>query len=343
MYLYGYASVVLVEIYSKLYGIFPNRVDPQCNFQIEILPKKFRPPNLASTPLGLPVFSVNMHPHLFPTIKLSLMIVTITLIHFPTSLLADNEQYPTCEAPFYCGNLVNLSYPFWGSYRPNYCGHPSFQLDCSSNVAQINITNINYWVLQIINSSRILKVARTYHLESWELFCPAAFVNTSIDNNLFSYIPSVDTNLTLYYNSSTPLDDLPNIVSLQFGCDINSSTESEFISYYVQTSETSGSEFSNLTGACDYWVKVPVLQSAVTPATYNAVIAAIDNGFMLGWDASNSECDTCLKAGGLCGSDPTTSSFACHCSNGTFPSGCSTVTRSKHLFLLLLILISFLV
>ena len=341
MFLYGYASVVLVEIYSKLYGIFPNRVDPQCNFQIEILPKKFRPPNLASTPLGLPVFSVNMHPHLFPTIKLSLMIVTITLIHFPTSLLADNEQYPTCEAPFNRGNLVNLSYPFWGSYRPNYCGHPSFQLDCSSNVPQINITDINFGVLQIINSPRILKVARTYHLESWELFCPAAFVNTSIDNNLFSYIPSVDTNLTLYYNCSTPLADLPNLVSLQIRCDTNSRIE--FINYYIQTSETSGSEFSNLTGACDYWVKVPVLKSAVTPETYDAVMAAIDNGFMLRWDASNSECDTCLKAGGLCGSDPTTSSFACHCSNGTFPSGCSTVTRSKHLFLLLLILISFLV
>ena len=71
------------------------------------------------------------------------MIVTITLIHFPTSFLADNEPYLTCEAPFNCGNLVNLSYPFWGSNRPNYCGHPSFQLDCGSNVPQMNIVEIS--------------------------------------------------------------------------------------------------------------------------------------------------------------------------------------------------------
>lgn len=283
-----------------------------------------------------------MHPHLFPSITLSLMIVTITLIHFPTSLLADNEKYPTCKAPFNCGDLVNLSYPFWGPNRPNYCGHPSFQLDCSSNFPQINITHMNYRVLKFFSSSRILKVVgRTDYLDMFEP-CPSAFVNTSIDNSLFSYITSLNTNLTLYYNCGTPLAHLPNLFSFNSSCSINSSTVSSFINYYIQSSQTSLA-ISNLTGACEYRVNVPVLQSAVTPATYDAVIAAIDGGFMLGWDASNSECDTCLKAGGLCGSDPTTSTFACHCSNGTFPSGCTTVPTSKHLFLLLLILISFLV
>uniref|UniRef100_A0A7N2MST5 non-specific serine/threonine protein kinase n=1 Tax=Quercus lobata TaxID=97700 RepID=A0A7N2MST5_QUELO len=193
-----------------------------------------------------------MHPHLFPTITLSLMIVTITLIHFPTSLLADNERYLTCEAPFNCSNLVNLSYPFWASNRPNYCGHPSFQLDCSNNVPRINITTMNYRVLEINNSLQTLKVARTDYLDT---MCPAALVNTTIDNNLFSYITSDDTNLTLYYNC--------------------------------------------------------LLQSAVpTAITHDTVIAAIDSGFMLGWNASDSQCDTCLKAGGLCGSDPTTSIVA---------------------------------
>ncbi|XP_050258873.1 LEAF RUST 10 DISEASE-RESISTANCE LOCUS RECEPTOR-LIKE PROTEIN KINASE-like 2.1 [Quercus robur] len=269
-----------------------------------------------------------MHPHLFPTITLSLMIVTITLIHCPTYLLADNEQYLTCEAPFNCSNLVNLSYPFWGSNRPNYCGHPSFQLDCSSNSPQINITYMNYRVLEINNSSRTLKVARTNYLDT---ICPAAFVNTTIDNNLFSYTLG-DMYLTLYYNCRTPLAALPNLVFYQFNCSINSSTE--FFNYYTQSSQTFLA-ISNLTGACNYWVNVPVLQSAVpTATTYDALTAAIDSGFMLGWDASNSQCDTCLEAGGLCGSDPTTSSFACHCTNGTFASGCSTASTSKHPFLL---------
>ena len=153
-----------------------------------------------------------MHPHLFPTIALSLMIVTITLIHFPTSLLADNEQYLTCEAPFNCGNLVNLSYPFWASNRPIYCGHPSFQLDCRSNVPQINITAMNYRVLEINDSSQTLKVARTDYLDT---ICPAALVNTTIDNNLFSYIASGDTNLTLYYNCRTPPAAVQNLAIYQ--------------------------------------------------------------------------------------------------------------------------------
>ncbi|XP_075633487.1 LEAF RUST 10 DISEASE-RESISTANCE LOCUS RECEPTOR-LIKE PROTEIN KINASE-like 1.4 isoform X5 [Castanea sativa] len=265
-----------------------------------------------------------MHPHLFPTITSFLIIVTITLIHCPTSLRADNETYLTCEAPFNCGNLVNLSYPFWASNRPNYCGHPSFYLDCSSNVPQINITTMNYRVLDFNLSSRTLKVARTDYLDT---ICPAAFVNTTIDNNLFSYNTSGDVNLTLYYNCRTPLATMPNLAFYQFNCSISSSTN--FINYYTLSSQTFLA-ISNLIGACDYWVNVPVLQSAVpTAATYDALIAAIDSGFMLEWDANNSQCDTCLKAGGLCGSDPTTSTFACHCTNGTFASGCSTESTKQ--------------
>ncbi|KAL4652073.1 hypothetical protein ACB092_01G206700 [Castanea dentata] len=256
-----------------------------------------------------------MHPHLFPTITLFLIIVTITLIYCPTSLRADNGNYLTCEAPFNCSNLVNLNYPFWASNRPSYCGHPSFQLDCSSNVPRINITTMNYRVLEINNSSRTLKVARTDYLDT---ICPAALVNTTIDNNLFSYVTSDDTNLTLYYNCLTPLAALPSPVFIQFNCSINNTN---FINYYIPSSQT----LLTISSICNYWVNVPVLLSAVpTAITSDAVIAAIDSGFMLEWDANNSQCDTCLKAGGLCGSDPiTTSTFACHCTNGTFTSGCS--------------------
>ena len=271
-----------------------------------------------------------MHPHLFPTTTLFLIIVTITLIHCPTSLRADNEKYITCEAPFNCGNFLNLNYPFWASDRPNYCGHPSFQLNCSNNVPQINITTMNYRVLEINDSSQTLKVARTDYLDT---ICPAAIVNTTIDNNLFSYVTSEDTNLTLYYNCRTPLATIPTLPSFyQFNCSRSSSTE--FINYYTLSSETFLA-ISSATGACNYWVNVPILLSKVpTTATYDAVIAAIDSGFMLEWNASNSQCDTCLKAGGLCGSDPTTSTFACHCTNGTFASGCGTESTSKHPFLL---------
>ena len=220
---------------------------------------------------------------------------------------------------------------------------PEFKLDCSSNVPRIDITYINYRVLQINNSSRTLKVART---DYWDTVCPSALVNTTIDFTLFSY--TSDTNLTLYYQC--PFPAVPIIGTalssfiLQFNCTIN---KTDFFNYYSPNIYSPDlSSISNSIGACNYWVNVPILLPTTAIATtQDAVKAAIDGGFMLTWNAKNPHCDTCLGAGGLCGSDPNTSAFACHCQNGTFVSGCAgpVSSSSKHEFLLSFVLISFLV
>ena len=182
-----------------------------------------------------------MHPSLLPAITLSLMIIAITLIHCPTSL-CDDEQYLTCLAPFNCSGYNNLTYPFWGSNQPEYCGHPSFKLDCSSNVPWINITYINYRVLHINKSSRTLKVAK---MDYWGRVCPSALVNTTIDFTLFSY--TSNTNLTLYYQCPVPLGPItpPTSTSvLQFNCTINNTN---FFNYYSQNiySPSGGSTLSS--------------------------------------------------------------------------------------------------
>ena len=267
-----------------------------------------------------------MHPHLFPTIALSLMIITITLIHCPTSLCAEDEQYNNCNTAFQCGDFKNLSYPFWGSDRAEYCGHPSFWLDCSNNFPLINITYMNYRVLEINNSPPTLKVART---DYWNTTCPPTLVNTTIDSNLFSYTPS--TNLTLYYDCPTPPIPIPQLMATygQFYCSINNTN---FTNYYAKDIRITPTSTISSIGVCGYSVDVPILLSAgLTYTTEDAVTAAIDGGFMLGWDANNTQCDRCLGAGGLCGSDPTTKAFACHCINGTFTSGCSGArSTGKH-------------
>ncbi|XP_041003273.1 LEAF RUST 10 DISEASE-RESISTANCE LOCUS RECEPTOR-LIKE PROTEIN KINASE-like 1.3 isoform X2 [Juglans microcarpa x Juglans regia] len=263
-----------------------------------------------------------MLPHFFPTITLTFMIIAIPLFHFPSCLHAnDNEQYGNCTERFDCASAKDIGYPFWGSNRPAYCGYPGFELDCSGDDPHINISFIKYRVLEVVEESRTLKVARA---DYWKMTCPPTIVNTTINFSIFSY-PSSLVNLTLYYECSLPssLPNLPNQLdqmAIRFSCPINGSAGAT--NYYSNS-------IVDLLGACKYNVKVPV----VTPAapislTEEALIEAIDGGFMLEWNASNSNCDGCQRSGGLCGFNTSTNVFACHCANGTFPFTCGSTTTA---------------
>ncbi|XP_062150640.1 LEAF RUST 10 DISEASE-RESISTANCE LOCUS RECEPTOR-LIKE PROTEIN KINASE-like 1.4 isoform X5 [Alnus glutinosa] len=245
------------------------------------------------------------YPSLFPTITLSLVITTLFLIHFSSSSYADNEEYLNCSAPFDCAGIQNLSYPFWGSNRPNYCGHPSFELNCSTDAPMIKITNLNYKILDVNNVSRTLMVARE---DYWNTVCPATIINTTINFTVFTY-NSATTNLTLYYDCPTSYSSYQPADTTKFDCSINGSDATNYYS-----NSTVANEIATLSGTCKYNVKVPVLQSAAeaeSNLTEAALIQAINGGFMLGWDANNSLCDRCLGTGGQCGYNTGTSEFTC--------------------------------
>ncbi|XP_059451729.1 LEAF RUST 10 DISEASE-RESISTANCE LOCUS RECEPTOR-LIKE PROTEIN KINASE-like 1.4 isoform X1 [Corylus avellana] len=266
-----------------------------------------------------------MHPNLFPTIALSLVITVLCLIHFPSSSYADAEQYLNCSKTFDCAGIVDLSYPFWESnIRPSYCGHPAFELNCSDGVPLIKITFMNYRVLHVDNVSQTLQVARE---DYWNTLCPATIVNTTINSTVFGYA-SATVNLTLYYDCpSIPTSPLtiPPADTTQFDCSINGSDANNYYSNNT-IANLIGSSF----GSCAYNVKVPVLQSQPGSGNLSALEEAIDGGFILGWNANNSLCDGCKATGGQCGYNTSTSEFACHCANGTFPSTCAlTATDSK--------------
>ncbi|KAF5479927.1 hypothetical protein F2P56_000709 [Juglans regia] len=263
-----------------------------------------------------------MLPYFFPTITLTFMIIAIPLIHFPSCLHAnDDELYRNCTEPFDCASAKDIGYPFWGSNRPDYCGYPGFELDCSGDDPLINITFIKYRVLEIVKESRTLKVARE---DYWKTTCPPTIVNTTINFSIFSY-PSSLVNLTLYYECSlsSSLPNLPNQLdqmAIRFSCPINGSAGAT--NYYSNS-------IVDLLGACKYNVKVPVVTPA-TPVslTKEALIEAIDGGFMLEWHASNNNCDECQRSGGLCGFNTSTNVLACHCANGTFPFMCGSTATS---------------
>ncbi|KAG2715027.1 hypothetical protein I3760_03G057200 [Carya illinoinensis] len=260
-----------------------------------------------------------MHTHLVQIITLFAMIISIGLIHFPSSSYANNdEKYSICGTPFDCAGIPNLGYPFWGGLnRSRDCGHPSFELNCRGDVPQLKIANMSYRVLGVNNSLRTLTVART---DYWKTISPPQIVNTTIDHSLFSYGPNATTNLTLYYDCTVPDSSANQTDSVQLDCTANNTDVARY-------------NVSSLLGMCKNNVKVPVAQSAahVGYSTEAALIEAIDGGFMLKWDARNSMCDDCRNSGGQCGtSNSRGNDFVCHCATGTFTPKCTGKDWWKH-------------
>jgi hypothetical protein len=252
------------------------------------------------------------YPNLFSTITLSLVITTLFLVHFPSSSYADNKEYLNYSVPFDCAGMKGLSYPFWGSNRPNYCGHPSFELNCTVDAPLIKITYMNYRILGVNEVSRTLMVARE---DYWNTVCPATIVNTTINFTVFTY-NSATTNLTLYYDCPASYSSYPSTDTIKFDCSINGSDGSNYYS-----SSTIGNEIATFSGMCKYNVEVPVLQSAAqtgSSLTEAGLVQAIDGGFLLGWDANNSMCDRCLGTGGQCGYNTSKSEFTCFGSGNYF-------------------------
>ncbi|XP_015573246.2 LEAF RUST 10 DISEASE-RESISTANCE LOCUS RECEPTOR-LIKE PROTEIN KINASE-like 1.3 isoform X1 [Ricinus communis] len=265
---------------------------------------------------------------LFPTMSLFLFI-TIILFRPPTFACAQiDSQYLNCSQKFECGNITDIGYPFWGSNRPQYCGHPEFELNCTGQTAVITIEELTYQVLEINSEEKTLKVARTDYIDN---ICPSNPVSTTLNFNYFSYTSDIQ-NITLYYGcpQSNPMPTLQDFTN-QFSCNDSNG-------FFVTRN------LSNLTAAlmtyfrtCDVEVIVPANQSAAQslenrPNQENLVIA-LEQGFGLEW-RENSTCETCNISGGQCGSNSTDPSlFACYCTNGPDPFSCgrsqSSGSKSK--------------
>ncbi|KAI4346908.1 hypothetical protein L6164_007771 [Bauhinia variegata] len=243
----------------------------------------------------------------------------------PMSLCSSNEQYLNCSSSFDCANLHNLSYPFWGSQRPEYCGHPAFKLECSDEVAEITIRSEKYRVLKVSDTSHSLNLVST---EFWNNTCPTYLGSNAIDCSLFDF-GSDSKNLTLYYDCPSPPFSLQGGYPTQFNCSINNT---EMVNYFMlesipENAETSFSA-SEFMGACKSEVLVPILESQAkvlgTNSTVENLKAALSSGFELEWNANNSLCHDCQNSGGHCGYSPSSGEFTCHCRVGSFHSKCQS-------------------
>ncbi|CAI9752982.1 unnamed protein product [Fraxinus pennsylvanica] len=255
-----------------------------------------------------------MHPKLNQRYFL-LLIILVLILYVPGSLCQNGREYATCGAPYRCGDIQNVTYPFWGGSRPEYCGFSGFQLTCQGGVAFLNILSIRYRVLEINNTARTLKVARE---DLWTTACPRFLYNTTLDLNLFTPSPGY-RNITLYYGCS--LNGQPTQLLGQFSCNVNGTNTTSF--YVIEEVPTSGN-----TIRCDDSIYVPINQTyqslLALPTTSVARLLqdAFVSGFLLQWEANNSICQNCVGSGGLCGTNRD-GSFACYCANRTSALTCN--------------------
>ncbi|XP_049384314.1 LEAF RUST 10 DISEASE-RESISTANCE LOCUS RECEPTOR-LIKE PROTEIN KINASE-like 2.1 isoform X2 [Solanum stenotomum] len=255
-----------------------------------------------------------MHPYflLFTT-------TIFILIYIPGSFCQDDERYKSCGEPFQCGSM-NIIYPFWGGRKPEYCGHPSFEIKCESGIPKIAIESTRYEVIDINTPNRIVTLARDDLLSN---ICLANPENASFDLNTFSYVSS-DLNITLYFGCTVrPGLQLPPSSPNRFNCNSNI--------FGIYTLINVPFDLSLVT--CQEEIIARVNQtSAVALASPTASVEvlrrAIAGGFSVNWMAGiDSKCQQCGSSGGRCGSNPDSGEFACHCVNGTHPNDCNDGQR----------------
>ncbi|XP_024165489.1 LEAF RUST 10 DISEASE-RESISTANCE LOCUS RECEPTOR-LIKE PROTEIN KINASE-like 1.3 isoform X2 [Rosa chinensis] len=240
-----------------------------------------------------------------------LLITSFLSINFQLSVCADDTvEYANCSQLITCGSVKsNISYPFWGANRPEYCGKSGFEVTCEANVPVITMRNIKFRILDMSNSSTTtttptVKVARQ---DYWEDICPSTYVSTTLDFSLFAYSSGL-LNVSIWYGCNATV----TVTGNSYPC--NSSIAA---SYLTQTRAINVPIDPVTTGACQYKVLVPVFESASEALDNNAtdIETAIDGGFELDvLDADNGLCTGCLSSGGVCGQDTTvTNEFKCFC------------------------------
>ncbi|XP_031272417.1 LEAF RUST 10 DISEASE-RESISTANCE LOCUS RECEPTOR-LIKE PROTEIN KINASE-like 2.4 [Pistacia vera] len=213
----------------------------------------------------------------------------LVLVNIQLSL-SNPGSFEDCRLQFTCGNIT-AGYPFWGvegtQYgRPELCGHMGLELYCKEDTTFIMINHVEYCVLNISESAKVLNIARQDYLSG---ICPYdGLVNTTFESTLFEYSPRYEK-FTLRYG----------VPRGQIFCSIEE-MEKNF-NYTDGLISTLGSGFMNFS------VTVPVLKTFLEEAnrSLSVVEEALKQGFEVKWKVNGMEnCSKCIQSHGSCGPGP---------------------------------------
>ncbi|KAF7819974.1 LEAF RUST 10 DISEASE-RESISTANCE LOCUS RECEPTOR-LIKE PROTEIN KINASE-like 1.4 isoform X1 [Senna tora] len=217
-------------------------------------------------------------------------------------------------APFNCGGIVkNVTYPFWGDNRADYCGHPDFQLKCDSNVPKLIGGAASFRILSLNFSDRNMTVARD---DYWDTLCPSDRRNNSLDPSIFKLWDGLQ-NMALLYDCINSFS--PGAIFETTNCQDNSGKNL----YYGNESLS-----NDLEGVCS--VVIMPLFETYFEEVYGGQISlqqAIKDGFGMSWGVNIEECDGCVNSGGQCGYSA--GKFTCFCPNGSQGDSCASSSGGK--------------
>ncbi|KAL5726449.1 hypothetical protein ACHQM5_009491 [Ranunculus cassubicifolius] len=240
---------------------------------------------------------------------LGYFLLAIIFLYLPNSLCYDDFRWSNCTSTFQCGNIKEIGYPFWGGTRPEYCGHPDFELQCHGNVAQIQIQSEKYRVLHIDSSKETLRLSTQ---NNWSGNCPSKFLNNSIpSSNSFKYSTPFTQDVDLFYNCPA----LPLFNTNRFTCSLNTTTDS-YNYYWIDSMEKTLRPRDLL--RCNVSVSVPVLQTVMRNFTRSesSVEEIVNKGFDVRCLSNISECNSCMASSGGCGYNSSSGAQICFCLGG---------------------------
>ncbi|CAN6995883.1 unnamed protein product [Brassica oleracea var. botrytis] len=119
----------------------------------------------------------------------------IFFLFHPLLCTSSKQEFGRCETLIQCGNIT-ASFPSWGGNRDKLCGYPSLELHCNKDITSLSISDQEFRVLHINQSSNSLRLARTDHKGS---FCSSNFTNTTLPPKLFKLSPTYKS-FTVVYN-----------------------------------------------------------------------------------------------------------------------------------------------
>ncbi|XP_073110317.1 LEAF RUST 10 DISEASE-RESISTANCEUS RECEPTOR-LIKE PROTEIN KINASE-like 2.4 isoform X1 [Elaeis guineensis] len=234
----------------------------------------------------------------------------------PSFADATYKQYSDCApTPFTCGDLsINVSYPFLIHGRPDYCGHPGYNLTCDDKFIMIQIDNIEYQVKGVDYSNSLLTIVNQKYVGQ---SCPKPDENTTLDHLLFEYSDR-DQNLTVFLNCNSLIPNLHDI-----GCLSVFDHKTRLYWYYW---------FDNysLPGVCQSFVTLPMNQTVVELLMSGGMSFddALQEGFSVRWTVGSGWCKGCMDSGGFCGYD-LDDDQPCFCPNGLCNGTCSKGSKSS--------------
>ncbi|KAK4788398.1 hypothetical protein SAY86_019717 [Trapa natans] len=255
------------------------------------------------------------HPcrHLLPATTSILYLILIAGV--PLSSVSGG-LFSDCSSSFSCGNVTDLSFPFWGGDRPNGCGYPQLKLTCEVNSTFISIAGLKYSVLGFDNQTQVLRIARQDFLLNG--ICLTKFINTTLDSQLFDLVIPKYFNFRFVYGCPPAPTYLhpPH----QFNCSSNTMNPYGYIWLVDQ----------NVPLSCNTSVVVPLRGD---PALYDDSAAdhlssILQEGFEVKLKVDSGTCSQCVGSNGVCGYDPTVNATTCFCPGQSSGSKSCSITST---------------